>query len=237
MRKYVLFAPNRQELSMVMSSVQFLLKRHGSSQLPDGIQKLERLKSYIDSDEGLELLVCDATAAGVLPVLERLRQRNAGMKLVLVADNSVSPVSYIRPTILPTALLWRPLGPEGIGDVLGEVIASLPRAFAQPQEGEVFSLELRGVVKRFSYQEIQFFESRDKKLLLHLQRREIPFPGTLEKLMEELPQNFIRVHKSFIINRDRVAQIQFGQNLLILDSGMSIPISRSYKSAVKAVFS
>lgn len=148
-------------------------------------------------------------------------------------------MSYIRPAIQPVALLLRPLGTELVRSTLEEVFRLLPRE-QQPQqdnEQDCFTLEVRGNLQRIPYRDILYFEARNKKLFLHLPRREIPFPGTLEKLEEELPSGFLRVHKSFIINSDAVVQIQYGQNLVILSGDEEVPISRSYKPKVKAVFS
>ena len=239
MRSYLFYIPDRSELNMVQSVVAFLLKKRGETQLPAAIQKHEQLISYLKKDLELKLAVCDVTAPGVLPVLEQLRSGHPDMRLVLLADQTVSPVSYIRPTILPTALLWRPVQPDGIRDALWEVINGIPKDDSDPQEPEegVFSLESRGVVKRIPHREILFFEAKNKKVYLHHGRKEIPFSGTLEKLQEELPEEFIRVHTSFIVNRAHIAELQYGQNLVLIEGGMAVPISRSYKSTLKAVFS
>lgn len=238
MKPYLLFLPDRQEMSMVSSGIQQVFKRIGRTEIPGMMNSLSQLKACADSGEEIRVLVCDATVPGVLGVLEQLRRNNAQMKLVLVADGTISPVSYIKPSILPTSLLWRPMAPESAANTLSEVLSSIPgEDSVQTEEEQYFTVEMRGVVKRYLYGDILFFEAREKRLVLHLQRKELPFPGTLEKLSGELPEGFIRVHKSFIVNRARVKEIQYGQNTLILDGGELIPISRSYKAAVKAVFS
>ncbi|MBQ6839672.1 MAG: LytTR family transcriptional regulator [Oscillospiraceae bacterium] len=239
MKPYLLYSPSKNELSLLASVMNFLMKKRGTVQIPDCVQRLEKLEGYLENPSQLQMMVCDVTTGGVLPVLEKLRRSNADMKLVLVADGSVSPVQYIRPSILPTALLWRPLQPEGARDTLWEVLSTVA---VETQEEEAssdqyFTMEVRGEVRRIPYKEILFFEASNKRLNLHLARKEIPFPGTLEKLAEELPEGFIRIHKSFIVNRNAINQIQYGQNLVILEGGVMVPISRSYKSALKAVFS
>lgn len=239
MRPFLLYSPSRSELSALSSAMSFLMRKRGSMQTPECTQKLDQLRTYLDDPRQLKMAVCDVTMDGVLPVLEQLRKGNADMRLVLVADGSVPPVRYIRPTILPTALLWRPLQPDGMRDTLWEVLSTIPTADQQDLEesDQFFCVEGRGDVRRIPYQEIMFFEACNKRLNLHTRRKEIPFSGTLEKLGEELPKEFIRVHKSFIVNRNAISEIQFGQNLIVLEGGMSVPISRSYKSALKAVFS
>lgn len=87
----------------------FLMRKSGVGQLPECVQRLSQLEKCLDDPTQLRMMVCDVTAVGVLPILEQARSRNRELKLVLVADSTVPPVRYIRPSILPTALLWRPL--------------------------------------------------------------------------------------------------------------------------------
>ncbi len=238
MRPYILFCPDRGEAAALSSVLNFLMKKRGISMLPAYTGKLDQLKSCMEDPGQLKLLICDVTVKGVVPVLEALRSANPELKLVLLADGTVSPVTYIRPTVLPTALLWRPLGQEETRKTLWEVLASIPsgeEAGEQTDDGS-FSVEVRGDLRRIPYSQILFFEAGNKRLNLHMQRKEIPFSGTLEKLEQELPDSFIRVHKSFIINRMAIREIQYGQNQVILEGDIPIPISRSYKPALKAVF-
>lgn len=238
MKPFVLYSPSRQELDLLSAAMGFLMRKRGTEEDPACIRRQEDLKAYLDSTGELQMLVSDVTADGVLSLLEQLRSRNSGMKLVLVADHTVSPVEYIRPGILPTGLLWRPLGRESAQDTLWDVLQTIPvenREEIDTPEA-VFSVEVRGSVRRIPYDQIQFFEASNKRLNLHTRRKEIPFAGTLEKLTEELPEEFIRVHKSFIVNRKAITQIQYSQNLVILEDDIMVPISRTYKSTLKAVF-
>lgn len=238
MRPYLLYSPSAKELAAMSAVMDFLLKKRGTIQIPESVQRLDKLKACLEDADQLQMLVCDVTTEGIIPLLERTRQQNSGMKLVLVADGTVPPVQYIRPSILPTALLWRPLQAETTRDTLWDVLRTIPAGGQEHPDTEmdVFVVEVRGSVRRIPYHEILFFEASNKRLNLHLRRKEIPFSGTLEKLTEELPEEFLRVHKSFIVNRKAITQIQFSQNLVILEDGITVPISRSYKSMLKAVF-
>lgn len=237
MKPYLLFFPNKSELTAVSSALQFCLKCQGIIQIPDCVSKQDQLKAYLDAQDQLRMMVCDVTAPGILPLLEQLRSLNRQMSLVLLADNTLPPTRYIRPTIMPSSLLWRPVDRDAAAATLREVVVSLPKEDAGAEEqDQAFCLEVRGVVKRFDYRQILFFEARNKRVYLHHGRQEYPFGATLERLCEELPEEFIRVHKSFIINRGCVAEIQFGQNLVVMEGGIAVPISRSYRAALKAVF-
>lgn len=239
MRPYLLYSPSRNELAVLSSVMDFLMKKRGALEIPDCVQKLTGLECYAADPGQLKMMVCDVTTEGIIPILEQLRLKNPGFQLVLIADATVSPVRYIRPTILPTSLLWRPVQPEGVKDTLWEILAAIPTGEQEDSKDDdrTFSVEVRGDVRRIPYKDILFFEARNKRLNLHMNRKEIPFPGTLEKLMEELPEEFIRVHKSFIVNRRMITEIQYGQNTIILEGGIMVPVSRSYKATLKEVFS
>ena len=238
MMPYILYSPSQQELDVLSDAMGFLMRKRGVEEDPVCIRMQAELQESLDNAERIRMLVSDATAAGVLPLIEQIRSRNSGMKLVLVADHTISPVEYIRPGILPTGLLWRPLSRDSARDTLWDVLQTIPVSSPEEtvEEEQVFSVEVRGSVRRIPYQQILFFEACNKRLNLHTRRKEIPFTGTLEKLTEELPEEFIRVHKSFIVNRKAITQIQFSQNLVILEDDIQVPISRTYKSTLKAVF-
>lgn len=238
MNDIVLFFPQRQEMMTVATSIDFMLKQKNIKHEMVCVAQSDKLCKY-QEEPSVYLLVCDVTVAGITAVLESIRKNNPNMKLVLLADKTISPMAYIKPTILPMALLWRPTERETTINVMKEVFATEnggPDEDTAEVEGS-FSVDIRGVVRMFPYKDIVYFESRDKRLYLHMGRKEVPFPGTLEHLMEILPDVFMRVHKSIIVNRTKITEIQFGNNLLILEGGTVVPVSRSYKSQVKAVFS
>lgn len=63
---------------------------------------------------------------------------------------------------------------------------------------------------------------------------QIPAFKTLKYYESILPDNFLRVHNSFLVNTDHITRINFGKSLLYLDGGMhDIPFSRTYKSEVE----
>lgn len=236
MGEFLVFTPSKTEQNAVADVMLNLQKPYGNVRLPKKIGQVAALEQV--PAETMLVLVSDVSASGILPVLERIRRENPELKLVVVADPSVSPMVYIRPTIQPVALMLRPLGTELIRSTLSEVLRMLPdhRGREAEQDDTCFTVELRGNLQRIPYRDILYYEARNKRLILHLRRREIAFGGTLEKLEEELPPGFLRTHKSFIVNTSAVVEIQYGQNQVILDGDVAIPISRSYKPKVKAVF-
>lgn len=52
-------------------------------------------------------------------------------------------------------------------------------------------------------------------------------PQTLSDFLTKLPSNFLRIHKSYIINFHRLKLIEGNQ--VVLDSDMKLPLGKSYK--------
>ncbi len=55
-------------------------------------------------------------------------------------------------------------------------------------------------------------------------------PQTLTEFLEKLPHNFIQIHKSFVLNFNKLKLIDGNQ--IVLQSGAKIPIGKSYKNAI-----
>ncbi|HEY0129982.1 MAG TPA: LytTR family DNA-binding domain-containing protein, partial [Allosphingosinicella sp.] len=63
---------------------------------------------------------------------------------------------------------------------------------------------------------------------------------TLSRLLETLPERFVRVHKSYAVNRAHVAGTAprpGGGRMLRLSEGSEVPVGRSYAQRVAAAFS
>lgn len=80
------------------------------------------------------------------------------------------------------------------------------------------------------FSDILFIEGLDDYLKIHIQNQKtIVARMTLKAILEKLPQNdFIRVHRSFIISISKIEKIR---NKIIYINQEEIPISNSYESA------
>jgi DNA-binding LytR/AlgR family response regulator len=124
----------------------------------------------------------------------------------------------------------------GRGKVLAQ--ASVPEGRAEGGRGKVEDGRLSDdaiFVKtdyrmvKVAIQDIRYIEGMSEYLKLHLEGQTKPIITLLSmKLIEErLPENFMRIHRSYIINLDKV--IEVNKNRVIMDSDTYLPIGDSYK--------
>jgi two-component system response regulator AgrA len=79
--------------------------------------------------------------------------------------------------------------------------------------------------------EILFVETTGirHKLRLHTKSRVLEFNGELKGIEEQLDTRFIRCHKSYVINKDKITEINRRASTVTLDGGSVCPVSRSGK--------
>ncbi|SEK50840.1 two component transcriptional regulator, LytTR family [Aquimarina amphilecti] len=83
---------------------------------------------------------------------------------------------------------------------------------------------------KIKYSDVLYIESDSEYVIFHTNRKKIMSHQTLKSLEEKLPEMFMRVHRSFIINKNYVTALK-GKDLFLTD--IKIPVSSSYYDLVK----
>jgi len=95
------------------------------------------------------------------------------------------------------------------------------------KESEHFFVKSSGQQHRINFNEILYVESIKDYVNIKTEVQEYIVLDTLKSLENQLPENFRRVHKSYILNTEKVKSI--GLKKVILISEQEIPIGESYK--------
>lgn len=76
--------------------------------------------------------------------------------------------------------------------------------------------------------ELQFIKSDGNYVEFHSVEQRTMDRNKLKSILSKLPPNFVRVHRSYIVNKNKIAS--FTSNAVFLKSGAEIPLSRTFKS-------
>lgn len=164
--------------------------------------------------------------------IDRIRSRFPSVPLLLVVDVTVSPTQYIRPGVMPSALILRPLTDKVMKTNITDFLnASL--SHREKEEEAVLKVETRFGLMKVPVSKVMYFETKAKKVYIRLKNEEYGYYDTLEHLETELPDNFLRCHRSIIVNMDYVKRYLPSEKSLLLSYDMEIPVSRSYGAAVR----
>lgn len=225
----VIFDKKEEELLQLLAEIKAL-----AAKLTEDYWKIktatslpEALRAFHESSL-VDLSCYDVTMNETLDKLVEIRKEFAEMGLLLIADMSISPLAYLRPSIKADALLIRPFNKEDIVDILTEFLLAHFKTLENKYD-KFYVIESKEGRINIPYEKIYYFEAREKKIFIRTRNEEFGFYTTLEQISEVLPDNFIRCHRSFIVNSDKVSRIKLSANYIILSEEFEIPLSRSYK--------
>lgn len=85
-----------------------------------------------------------------------------------------------------------------------------------------------------NYQDILYIETFNNNIMLHIKDKDsITIYSTLKEYSENLPPNFLRCHKSYMVNMNHIRSYE--PHKFVLSSGDNIPIPpKKYKSIVSS---
>lgn len=168
--------------------------------------------------------------------LEDLRKSYEEMMVMIIADNTLSPMDYVKPSILASSLLLRPVTDEQIYIKMREFIEQFIDKKNINNNDDKYVIETREGKTYVSYNKIMYFQAKDKRIYVRLENEEIGFYETIDNLIENLPKEiFIRCHRSFIVNKKKIQKIHNSKNVIIMGDNIIVPISRSYKAKINTL--
>ena len=99
------------------------------------------------------------------------------------------------------------------------------------QGGESIFLKTDYRIVKVTISDIRYVEAMSEYLKVHLEGETKPIVTLLsmKKMEERLPSNFMRIHRSYIINLDKIREVN--KNRVIMDADTFLPVGDNYKEA------
>ena len=122
---------------------------------------------------------------------------------------------------------------ERNGEVTRRILAALNEIRNRPMYLERLVIKTNGHVFFLKTDEIDWIEAEGNYVRLHTSKESHLLRDTISALEGQLdPKKFLRVHRSAIVNIDRVQEMQpwfHGEYRIILHGGAQLTLSRSYR--------
>ncbi len=214
----------------------------------------EIVKNYVERTPVLELV---ATCKDAFEVLEVLKKERIDLIFLDINMPSLSGISLLkslpnRPKVILTTAypefavegfelavddyLLKPISFERFFQAVMKVQFSLSnqevsgRSDAEPQQEQspIFVKSDKKLV-RVLPEEIYCVEAYGNYIKIHADSI-ILTPQVMTDFIEKLPNQFVRTHKSFVVNSNHIKSLE--GNMIFLTNDKEIPISRSYRKAL-----
>lgn len=192
-----------------------------------------QIMEWLEQKELLDVCTLEMSDENTVKTAEEIRSLYSDTYMLVIANEGMSPMMYLKPTVRPTSLLLKPFREEEAKKTIRDFLEAFCKTREQDDRKNAFVVERKEGNTYIPFDKIYYFESREKKIFVRMLGEEIGFYTTIDQLTETLPDSFVRCHRSYIINRDKVTEIRYGLNEVELEQGMILPISRSYKKELK----
>lgn len=152
-------------------------------------------------------------------------------RLLLLSSNQISPECYLIPEISPDILLLKPYVYLKAVETVHKILLWCYRDRGRRKTKQnLLEMQSGGEVYYFDYREVHYLEARDKKIIVHIREQEYSFYNALQKLEKNLPEYFIRCHRSYIVNFMFIQKVDLTNSVFYLNEKTVIPISQKYKT-------
>lgn len=189
----------------------------------------ENLCKYLDSENGFDLIFLDIEMMKMSGIDVGLKIRKERMdydtKIVYITGTS----QYTRQLLDLNPLLYieKPFTEEAIIETV-----ELALRLTNQLEG-AFHFKIKNTNFKLKYSDILYFESMLRKILLVTQNGRFEFYGNLNELADQLPEYFVQIHRSYIINTKMIKA--FLGNSVLMQNDVEIAVSQTYRSKLKEV--
>lgn len=210
------------------------------------------LENYIEALPSIEIV---ASCKNAFEVLEVLQEREVDILFLDINMPKLSGLSLlkslrIKPSVIITSA-YEKYAIEGYAlDVTDYLLKpfSLERLIQAVNKVKNDKKPMLAIVPEVPKEKTQFIFVKSDKKILKLQLETIQYieaygnyikiytdrmiltPQPLSEFLRKLPNQFIRIHKSFVINFDRLQLIDGNQ--IRLENETALPIGKSYRKAV-----
>lgn len=229
----LLYDREKEELDLIDAAFKEVIAMHSGDEcrIMACDTKTELDKAVADT-EIADFNFIEAVDKEGIDVATMVRQKYPTSALLLVVSDNMMPTEYIKPSIMASALIMRPSNEDDIKQTLKEFVNSV-RMEEEADDANCYYAENSGTITRIPFNKILYIEARQKRVFFRLKREEYAVKESLESVIEKLPDNFIRCHRGYVLNKNKITKYYKTESIVEMESGITIPVSRTFKQAMR----
>ena len=170
-----------------------------------------------------------------IEIAKKLRSQYKDVFIIFVTKHVELVYMVINQNIMPSGFLSKPINQTEVKMLLLNIF-DYSKA---ENKTEISTLTIRtgSAIYKIRYDEIVFIEALNRKIYIYTESQRIIFNGSLYALEEELGEDFLRCHKSYIVNKNKIKNIHVGDMYIEMTNGNKVSMSKAHKKAVKTAIS
>ena len=193
---------------------------------------------YAAAQEGITLTIIglslrpDNRARG-LDLGRAIMRRNHDNYTVYCIHELTDLESVLAGCVRPAGILLAPFSGERIASCLRRIAEEYASLNAEEGDAGCLTFSAGASSYRIPFEQITDIEALDKKLSIYTHRQTITVRGALGSLIDQLPKQFVRCHRSYVVNIRAIRQTDYSEMTITLSGGDTLPISRSSRNELR----
>ena len=189
----------------------------------------KELCKHLDSDSQFDLIFLDIEMPGLsgVDIGQRIRKTKNDYNTELIYITGTNQYMRQLLDLRPLRYIEKPFTKETITEAL-----ELALQLADQLEG-YFRFSIKGADYKLKYGEILYLESRLRKIFLVTQKGNFEFYGNFNEQIDELPRYFVQIHRSYIVNINRV--MAYLGNSVLMENSDELIVSQTYRNRLKEI--
>ena len=190
---------------------------------------VDSLLQYVDTNK-IDVLFLDINLKSNktgLEVAEMIRKKNKDIYLIFTTGHlEYAMLAYKFKTF---DYIAKPFTTERLEDTvvrLFEDIHGLPTKYLKIDNKNTIIDE----------NEIEYIKRDGMKVVFHTSFNDYDTYSSFNKLQDSLPNNFIRCHKSFVVNINKIKNVDFVENRVYFENNSFYEIGQKYKKSLIGLF-
>ena len=158
---------------------------------------------------------------------QKLQQINRNVKIIFIT----AYIEYASEIFeaQPFYFLVKPVDKQKIAEVVRSAMKAVKN-----EDIRSLIIQTRDRIEKVRVDDIWYVESIKRNIVVHEVDRQISLIKKLDEVEKMLPDYFLRCHKSFLVNADKIKRMESREFVLLND--IRIPISRTRHSEIKNRF-
>ncbi len=158
---------------------------------------------------------------------QKLQQINRNVKIIFIT----AYIEYASEIFeaQPFYFLVKPVDKQKIAEVVRSAMEAVKN-----EDIRSLIIQTRDGIEKVRVDDIWYVESIKRNIVVHEVDRQISLIKKLDEVEKMLPDYFLRCHKSFLVNADKIKRMESREFVLLND--IRIPISRTRHSEIKNRF-
>lgn len=178
--------------------------------------------SYIDTTDNMKIYILDIetpTRSGI-SIGRLIRKRDLKSPIIYLTGHEELSNLILRKDISFLAFINK------FEDFEYRLAINIDKALKMLAGSEYLSFEESGVIYHIEYDKILYFtrDSVARKTVIVTDNREYKVFRAISDIEKDLGNNFLKTHRSCIINKNRAEQINYKKKFILFDNGVTIDL-------------